>query len=145
MKIRKKHIYFIIIISAIIGALLYIFWFKKNKQAVENIEISKPLNPYYLLKYGVDINDIKTSENSVPQADNNLDSNKDGISDQEAINQGLNPHTTDNDSDGIFDVDELNITKTNPLNSDTDGDGHSDLEEIQNGYNPNGEGKLPKQ
>lgn len=42
----------------------------------------------------------------------------------------------DSDSDGISDEDEINIYYTNPNNPDTDGDGHSDWLELNNGYSP---------
>jgi LPXTG-site transpeptidase (sortase) family protein len=47
----------------------------------------------------------------------------------------------DNDGDGANNLVEYQF-KTNPFKKDTDEDGYSDGEEIQNGYNPNGEGRL---
>ena len=48
----------------------------------------------------------------------------------------------DTDGDGLTDLDEANIYKTNPHIFDTDNDGYSDGEEVEKGYNPRGEGKL---
>lgn len=42
----------------------------------------------------------------------------------------------DTDSDGISDIDEVKIYKTNPELADTDGDGVNDGIEIMGGYNP---------
>lgn len=42
----------------------------------------------------------------------------------------------DSDGDGISDTDEINIYKTNQNNSDTDGDGFSDWAELNNGFSP---------
>lgn len=49
--------------------------------------------------------------------------------------------TTDTDQDGLTDVQE-ELYETDPAKADTDGDGFSDKMEIDNGYNPNGAGKL---
>ncbi len=51
------------------------------------------------------------------------------------------PTTLDSDNDGLTDEEEITL-KTNPDNPDTDGDSYNDGEEIANGYNPNGPGKL---
>lgn len=50
----------------------------------------------------------------------------------------------DTDGDGLIDDDELKYG-TDPEKVDTDGDTYSDLLEIQNGYNPLGEGSLTEQ
>ncbi|MFA6474648.1 MAG: hypothetical protein WCV88_00420 [Patescibacteria group bacterium] len=49
----------------------------------------------------------------------------------------------DTDKDGLRDIDEKRYG-TDPLKADTDGDGFTDKEEIDNGYNPNGPGRLVK-
>jgi Bacterial TSP3 repeat len=77
----------------------------------------------------------------------NADSDGDGFSDGEEVQNGYNPlgegllglEFMDTDSDGLSDYDELNFYNTNPYNADSDGDGFSDGEEVQNGYNPLGE------
>lgn len=51
--------------------------------------------------------------------------------------QALN---TDSDQDGLTDEQELKLG-TDPHNPDTDGDGYPDGEEVQKGYNPLGAGK----
>jgi len=42
----------------------------------------------------------------------------------------------DSDGDGLSDEEEINIYHTDPHNGDTDGDGYTDGEEIKNNYNP---------
>lgn len=60
------------------------------------------------------------AENPVPEANPNLDS----------------------DQDGLTDAEELNIYQTNPLQADSDSDGYTDGDEVRAGYNPLGTGKL---
>lgn len=50
----------------------------------------------------------------------------------------------DSDSDGLLD-DEESLLGTDKFKSDTDDDGYSDLAEIKNGYNPLGEGKTSEE
>lgn len=59
-----------------------------------------------------------------------LDSDGDGISDEEELKLGLDPHNADTDGDGLKDSDEINRYNTDPLKADTDGDGLSDGEEV---------------
>ena len=42
----------------------------------------------------------------------------------------------DSDKDGISDEDEINIYRTDPNNPDTDGDGYNDWLELNNGFSP---------
>lgn len=42
----------------------------------------------------------------------------------------------DADGDGISDIDERNIYKTDPFSKDSDGDGHEDWVELNKGYSP---------
>lgn len=71
-----------------------------------------------------------------------LDTDRDGIPDEEEVKLGTSITEFDTDGDGILDYDEINIWGTDPLNPDTDGDGFPDGLEIVTGYNPLGEGKL---
>jgi len=71
-----------------------------------------------------------------------VDSDKDGLSDDQEAQLGTNPNNPDTDADGLFDKEEVEVYKTNPLNPDTDGDTYKDGDEVSKGYNPNGQGKL---
>jgi len=71
-----------------------------------------------------------------------VDTDMDGIIDDEELNLGTNPMKVDSDDDGLTDREEVKIYKTDPLNPDTDGDTYLDGEEARGGYNPNGSGKL---
>lgn len=71
-----------------------------------------------------------------------IDTDGDGLTDEEEAQYGTDPKKADTDGDGLFDFEEINIYKTNPLNPDTDGDSYPDGLEVRNGYNPNGPGRL---
>jgi hypothetical protein len=76
--------------------------------------------------------------------DDKTDTDGDGLTDYQEVNVWqTNPLVADTDGDGLADGDEVNVWHTNPLVADTDGDGFPDGSEVQNGYNPNGPGKLP--
>lgn len=84
-----------------------------------------------------------TTEPAVPQPlSPAIDSDGDGLTDQQEIQYGTDPQKADTDGDGLTDYEEIFIWHTNPLNPDTDGDGFSDGQEVKNGYNPNGSGRL---
>ncbi|MBT4936010.1 hypothetical protein HON15_04540, partial [Candidatus Woesearchaeota archaeon] len=70
------------------------------------------------------------------------DTDQDGLSDAQEYDIGTNPRLVDSDNDGLSDWEEYAIFGTNPINSDTDSDTFLDGEEVQNGYDPNGPGKL---
>jgi len=71
-----------------------------------------------------------------------VDTDKDGLTDAREAELGTSPTNADTDDDGLFDFEEVETYHTDPLNPDTDGDSYKDGEEVQNGYNPNGPGKL---
>lgn len=74
------------------------------------------------------------------QCDNsNLDSDNDGITDEDEINiYGTNPHRRDSDFDGLSDFEEINTYSTDPNNADSDGDGLDDGDEVnQHNTDPN--------
>ena len=71
-----------------------------------------------------------------------LDSDADGLSDEEEKALGTNPYDQDTDHDGLGDYQEVNVYKTNPLNQDTDCDGVGDGAEVKIGRNPRGRGML---
>lgn len=48
----------------------------------------------------------------------------------------------DEDADGVPDVDEVEIYKTNPANADTDSDGYNDWLELNSGFSPHRAGKV---
>ena len=71
-----------------------------------------------------------------------LDSDGDGLSDEEETEKGTNPQLLDTDGDGLTDRAEIRIYFSNPLLADTDKDGYRDSDEVRNFYNPAGPGRL---
>ena len=71
-----------------------------------------------------------------------LDTDMDGLTDEEEKKLGTDPNKPDTDGDLVPDMDEARVWMTNPLKADSDGDGYIDSAEIIKGYNPNGEGKF---
>ncbi len=87
---------------------------------------------------GADEGDAETGEvGQLP-----VDSDGDGLSDQEEAQYNTNPTLADSDRDGLFDREEVITWKTDPLNADSDGDSYSDGDEVRNGYDPLGPGTL---
>jgi outer membrane protein OmpA-like peptidoglycan-associated protein len=66
-----------------------------------------------------------------------MDTDGDGLADNEEVKLGTNPREADTDHDNLSDLDELRKYHTNPLVADSDGDGLSDYEEVFSyGSNP---------
>ena len=65
-----------------------------------------------------------------------LDSDRDGLSDEEELARGTDPTNPDTDGDGLTDGDEVLLHGTDPTLADTDGDGMSDGFEVANGLDP---------
>lgn len=77
-----------------------------------------------------------------PEPTTPIDSDSDGLTDEEEARFGTDPQKADTDGDGLFDREELNFYRTDPKSPDTDGDGFSDGQEVRNNYNPLGPGRL---
>ena len=71
-----------------------------------------------------------------------VDSDGDGLVDEEEIARGTDPQNWDSDGDELNDGDEVLVWNTDPLNPDSDGDTYLDGAEIKAGYNPVGPGQF---
>ena len=71
-----------------------------------------------------------------------LDTDRDGLTDEEEALYGTALTQVDSDSDGLTDRDEVKVFEIDPNNADTDADGYSDGEEVRAGYEPKGPGRL---
>jgi hypothetical protein len=65
-------------------------------------------------------------ENAAPEP---VDTDQDGLTDDEEAEIGTDPASYDTDGDGVADGGEVNAG-TDPLNTDTDGDGYTNREEL---------------
>lgn len=134
MKKRTKMLLTGLLAVVLIGGLVYIFLFvrgggsfaglfsPRSREVVERKAAPFPSFP-----------DI---------ADQPLDSDGDGLSDEAEGELGTDPYKVDTDKDGLFDREEIKVYQTDPLNPDSDGDGSLDGEEVRKGDNPRGEGML---
>ncbi|MCX6356631.1 MAG: hypothetical protein NT045_01935 [Candidatus Aureabacteria bacterium] len=67
----------------------------------------------------------------------NEDTDDDGLNDYEEVNDyGTDPLDSDSDDDGLTDGEEVYDYGTDPLDKDTDGDDMDDGEEVEDGYDP---------
>lgn len=82
------------------------------------------------------------SEQPVGEEPQAVDTDKDGLTDEEEATLGTSPRSSDTDRDELYDYEEVNVYHTNPLSKDSDGDSYEDGVEITGGYDPNGPGKL---
>ena len=70
--------------------------------------------------------------------DATTDTDSDGLTDREEVfEHGTTHNDDDTDGDGLLDGDEILVHGTSAVNHDTDGDGFNDKYEIDNGRNPN--------
>lgn len=65
-----------------------------------------------------------------------IDTDKDGLLDDEEATFGTNPTLVDSDDDDLSDADEVKVWGTDPLDSDSDNDGFPDGTEVKSGYDP---------
>ena len=79
------------------------------------------------LQYGCSSSEQATQQQTV-------DTDNDGLTDQQEAELGTDPNVADTDGDGLTDGEEVNEYNTDPLSEDTDGDGLTDGEEV-NSYN----------
>ena len=71
-----------------------------------------------------------------------IDTDFDGLSDEEEEQYNTSIKNADSDDDGLTDREEIRVYLTDPLNPDSDDDNYSDGEEVINGFNPMGTGPL---
>ena len=137
---RRIKLWLIILIVILIGTGCW-FGFPYLKpsfaKATEWLKIKKEKTESDLVKEKEMIEEL-TEE---PEASSEpvlmiLDSDGDGLSDEEERILGTDPLNIDTDQDGLTDKEEVKIYQTDPLNPDTDGDGLKDGEEVRQGLNP---------
>ncbi|MBI5221637.1 MAG: hypothetical protein HY979_02435 [Candidatus Magasanikbacteria bacterium] len=143
----NKKFLIIILLMLVIFLVGGFIWFR-HKNSNMNISSSSAVAPAISPKV-IEQESKKLGNNlgnlqKVLDEKQKIDSDLDGLSNDEEKNLGTDPNKIDTDGDGITDYDEVKIYHTNPLKADTDGDGYSDGAELRRGYNPLGPGKLKK-
>lgn len=112
----------------------------KEPPAIQNQNLNQPpVNQNANINQPAVISNANLNQ-AVPPVDTDLD----GLSDDEEAMYGTNPTKVDTDDDSLTDRDEVKVFKTDPTNPDSDGDGFKDGEEVRKGYDPKGTGKLLK-
>ena len=96
----------------------------------------------YTLNRPSDAEDAAPVATVTPEPVPDGDADKDGLMDSRERELGTDKNNPDSDNDGLTDNEEATLWNTDPLINDTDKDGFLDGEEVDNGYNPNGAGKL---
>ena len=76
----------------------------------------------------------------IPGALFDNDKDLDGLDDAKEAEYGTSDLEFDTDGDGLRDIDEIEVWKTDPTKPDSDGDGFADGFEVLKGYNPAGPG-----
>ena len=97
-----------------------------------------------LIPSKTDTDDIATdrSTDDVATVSKEADQDRDGLPDIFEYEHGLDPARPDSDLDGLFDREEVEVYKTNPLATDSDQDGIPDGQEVRTNQNPKGPGAL---
>jgi len=137
----KKYI-IIILLLLVIPLLFFIFRMKKN--ITNNITSNTTVADEATQKLKIEQQNLSNDKMLDAALDKTrlLDTDLDGLSNEEEKKNGTDPNNPDTDGDGLLDGDEVNFYHSNPTKSDTDGDGYKDGEEVRNGYSPIGPGKL---
>lgn len=142
---------FIIILLAVLAVLAYFAYAKfigfgaqdtSNSTELTQPNLNKENENKNIDQQPVGIPEVVTTPAGEQNVNQIIDSDHDGLTDNEEDSLGTNPNEVDTDGDNLFDYEEVKTYLTDPLNPDSDNDGYLDGEEVQNGYNPLGPGKL---
>ena len=146
--LKNKGIIFGLIIGAIViicGGFIILKLMIKNtapastqiKEEVKNTQVT----PEVTAPVVEEVNNTVTQPIQ-PTLTAPIDTDQDGLTDEEEAALSTNPNSSDTDQDGLTDREEIKVYGTEPLESDTDSDGYIDGEEVKGGFNPKGPGKL---
>lgn len=111
-------------------------WELPNEEGTYEIDAIAPSGKKISKKITVVSLEDKKLNGVLTIEEENLDSDFDGLNDEEEKKLGTNPYSPDTDFDGIPDKLEIEVTKTDPLQKDTDSDGLSDGDELDLGFSP---------
>ena len=139
-----RRILVVILVVLIISGGIYVAWrfvpwsnwlsrffpaSNNSKVAPSPVENNKENNQEYL-------NQIIQPENNTMPTATPIDTDRDGLNDEEETQAGTKVDEPDSDNDDLSDLAEVKTYKTNPLKADSDDDGYNDGLEVKNGNNP---------
>lgn len=147
-KQHKKAFLVIVLLLLVGGALAGGGWYGYRLFISSSLQPAKPatnvnqpaVNVNQPVNANQPISPLEQDINIVPLPP--VDTDRDGLDDEEEALYGTDPLLVDTDGDGLTDRDEVKVFKTDPNNLDTDGDGYLDGEEVRAGYDPKGPGRL---
>ncbi len=107
-----------------------------NTNVETNTNVNTEVNTNEDINANVDLNTNENTNEVNTNVSVGIDSDNDGLSDEEEKQLGTNHNNFDTDGDGLVDRVEVKIYLSDPLKKDTDSDGYNDGEEVINGYDP---------
>lgn len=141
----KKYIIITVVVVGILAVSIssYFIFRKKDIQPIQEIitpEKQAAIKLEIENKYEQQMKSLDVALDKAREVDTDLD----GLTNEEEKKIGTDINKVDTDRDGLMDSSEVNDYRTNPLKADTDGDSYEDGVELRSGYNPIGPGKLIK-
>ncbi|HLD28680.1 MAG TPA: hypothetical protein VJB67_03625 [Patescibacteria group bacterium] len=135
----------IIIVTVVIGGGWLVYGLVKsltgdngtNSNTNINTNTNTNTNTQANINTNTNINvNTNTNFNNNSNVPSIIDTDSDGLTDDEEKQLGTDKQKYDTDGDGLNDYAEVRLYLTDPNNSDTDGDGYGDGKEVVNGYDP---------
>jgi hypothetical protein len=140
---KRKTFYVVIVVFLLLllgvgGWLTWDRFFKAVPKTTPSPEVTTPAEVPANTPASSPTPEVSPTQPSPPSIDSDLD----GLTDEEEATLGTDPNKIDTDEDDLTDGEEVKVYGTDPLNPDTDGDGYLDGTEVKAGYDPKGPGKL---
>lgn len=123
----------VIIVLVLVGGYLAYLQFRGSTESEPEVALD---NNGINSETGRPENIVQPTDTELPVPVVPLDTDLDGLSDEEEERYGTDKNHPDTDKDSLFDKAEIMTYKTDPLVADSDGDGYSDGKEIANNYDP---------
>lgn len=143
---EKKKVIVVAVIVILAGAILGVGgWYGYNLLVSEKSASAPALTNTGQVQPPVNTNQVDGGNINIPdpnEVPEPIDSDRDGLTDEDEAKYGTDPRKVDTDTDGLTDRDEVKVFETDPNNSDTDGDTYLDGDEVRAGYDPKGPGRL---
>jgi hypothetical protein len=141
----KKYIIITVIVAVVLIVSVSFYFASRNKEIQPTQNIISPAEQAAVIleeenKYEQQMKSLDATLDKARELDTDLD----GLTNEEEKKLGTDPNRVDTDKDGLVDSSELKDYLTDPLKADTDGDGFFDGVEVRGKYNPLGPGKLIK-